>query len=146
MQRLTRPGIATALLAIAGVSLAWAQSTPPGQRSSPMYDLKAETTIQGTVQRVEQVTPANAGRGRAAGGTHLIVRAGSEVLTVHLGPTEYLAGKAITFAEGDSVEILGSRVTIDEESVLLARQIKKGDQTWTLRDESGRPLWRGRGR
>ena len=26
-----------------------------------------------------------------------------------------------------------------------APQIKKGDNTWTLRDPSGRPLWSGRG-
>ena len=44
----------------------------------------------------------------------------------------------------DAVEILGSRVTIDEDAVLLARQIKKGEATWTLRDASGRPLWSGR--
>jgi hypothetical protein len=29
---------------------------------------------------------------------------------------------------------------------VIAKQIKKGDNTWTLRDASGRPLWSGRGR
>ena len=69
-----------------------------------------------------------------------------EALEVHVGPTAYLAEKGITFAKGDTVEILGSRVTIDKEAFLIARQIKKGDKTWTLRDASGRPLWSGRGR
>jgi hypothetical protein len=49
----------------------------------------------------------------------------------------------VTIASGDVVHILGSRVTIDDEPVPLARQIEKGDQTWTLRDANGRPLWSG---
>ncbi|MGE5837275.1 MAG: hypothetical protein ACM4AI_22570 [Acidobacteriota bacterium] len=47
-------------------------------------------------------------------------------------------------AKGDAVEIPGSRVTMDAEPVLIAKQIKKGDTTWMLRDASGRPLWSGR--
>ena len=69
-----------------------------------------------------------------------------EALAVHVGPTAYLTEKGITLAKGDTLEILGSRVTIDEQPVVIARQIKKGDNTWTLRDASGRPLWSGRGR
>jgi len=45
-----------------------------------------------------------------------------------------------------ALEILGSRVTIDKGPVVIARQIKKGDSTWTLRDASGRSLWSGRGK
>jgi hypothetical protein len=42
------------------------------------------------------------------------------------------------------VQILGSRVTINGTPVLLARQIKKADNTTSeLRDTSGRPLWSG---
>ena len=80
------------------------------------------------------------------GGTHLVVKTDKEAVAVHVGPTAYLADKGITLAKGDRLEILGSRVTVDKEAVLIARQIKKGDKTWTLRDASGRPLWSGRGR
>ena len=115
-------------------------------RGSPMYDLRTETTIRGTVESVDTVTGAG-GRGRhALGGTHLTVRSGTEALAVHVGPTAYLAEKGITFAKGDALEILGSRVTIGQESVIIARQVKKGDNTWTLRDALGRPAWSGRGR
>jgi hypothetical protein len=51
--------------------------------------------------------------------------------------------KHIIVAKGDALDILGSRVTIDGEAVLLAREVKTGDNTWTLRDQSGRPLWGG---
>ena len=143
VKRLSIFGI-SALLMAAGVSIAMAQTgTGAG---SPMYDVKTETTIKGTVDNVELVTGTD-GRGRhALGGTHLTVNAEKQTVAVHVGPTAYLTEKGITLAKGDTLEILGSRITIDKEAVVIARQIKKGDHTWTLRDASGRPLWSGRGR
>ena len=137
---------AVALLVVGGVSVALAQATSTGPQASPMYDVKTETTIKGIVESVETVT-GKGGRGRQAlGGTHLVVKTDKEALEVHVGPTAYLTEKGITLAKGDTLEILGSRVTIGDEPVLIAKQIKKGDNTWTLRDASGRPLWSGRGR
>jgi hypothetical protein len=136
-----------AALCVAGLSaIAAAQSSPAGRQGAPMYDVKTEMTIKGVAESVENVT-GTGGRGRhGLGGTHLVVKNDKESLAVHVGPTAYLAEKKITLAKGDTVEILGSRVTIDNETVLIARQIKKGDDTWTLRDASGRPAWSGRGR
>lgn len=137
---------AAALLAIGAVSVVMAQTPGTGRGASPMYDVKTETTIKGTVESVETIT-AEGGRGRRGlGGTHLTVKTEKETLEVHVGPTAYLTEKGITLAKGDTLEILGSRVTIDNEPVVIARQIKKGDNTWTLRDAAGRPLWSGRGR
>jgi hypothetical protein len=76
-------------------------------------------------------------------GIHLTLETASESLEVHLGPAGFLTEKKLSVAKGDALEIVGSRLTIDDKAVLVARQIKKGDQTVTLRDESGRPLWSG---
>jgi hypothetical protein len=111
-----------------------------------MYDVKTETTIKGTVDTVEVVTGSGGGAGATAGGTHLMMKTEKETLAVHIGPTAYLEEKGIILAKGDVLEILGSRVIIDGKPVVIAKQIKKGDSTWTLRDASGRPLWSGRGR
>jgi hypothetical protein len=62
------------------------------------------------------------------------VKTEKETPEVQAGPTAYLTEKGITLA------------TIGEDPVVIARQIKKGDKTWTLRDASGRPVWSGRGR
>jgi hypothetical protein len=135
-----------AALLVVGVSFAFAQAPSPAGQGAPMYDLKTETTIKGTVESVETITGAG-GRGRrGVGGTHLVVKTEKDSVEVHVGPTAYLAEKKITLAKGDKLEILGSRVTVDNETFLIARQIKKGDNTWTLRDASGRPAWSGRGR
>ena len=139
--------LAAATLLVAGaVSAISAQAPGTGQRASRTYDVKTEATIEGTVEAVETVKPEDARGRRALGGTHLVVKAGKDTREVHVGPTAYLAEKGITLTKGDSVEILGSQVTVDGEAVLIAKRIKKGDTVWTLRDASGRPLWAGRGR
>jgi hypothetical protein len=45
----------------------------------------------------------------------------------------------------DTLVIVGSRVAVDDERVFIAKEVKKGDSVWTLRDAAGLPLWRGRG-
>jgi hypothetical protein len=138
--------IVGAVLVAVGVSFAFAQTPGGGRQGSPMYDVNSETTITGTVDSVENIT-GSGGRGRRGlGGTHLVLKTEKEALNVHLGPTAYLAEQKIVIAKGDALEILGSRVTVDNETFLIAKRIKKGDNTWTLRDASGRPAWSGRGR
>jgi hypothetical protein len=134
------PALSAALLAVGIGSGALAQTPRTG---SPMYDSTSEVTITATVERVEAIT-GTMGRGRRAmGGTHLIVKTATETLEVHLGPTGYLTQQKIVLAEGDTLEIVGSRVTMGGKTFLLAREIAKGNEKWTLRDESGRPLWSG---
>ena len=137
--------LGSAALALAGASVVMAQ-TEPGRQGSPMYDVKTEVTITGTVETIEIVAGSGGGGRSALGGTHLVMKTDKEALGVHVGPTAYLKEKGIAFAKGDLLEILGSRVIIDGQPIVIARQVKKGDSTWTLRDASGRPLWSGRGR
>jgi hypothetical protein len=141
---LTRLSIVGAALLLAGAtSFAAAQTPGVGRQGSPMYDVTTETTMTGTVESVQTIAgPDSRGR-RGLGGTHLVLRAETEKLEVHLGPTAYLAEQHVRLAKGDVVEILGSRIAIDDTPVLLARQITKGGERWTLRDATGRPLWSG---
>ena len=60
LKRLSILGAAT-LLTVAAVSVVMAQTGTGG--ASPMYDVKTETTIKGTVESVDTVTGAG-GRGR----------------------------------------------------------------------------------
>ena len=137
--------VSAALFTVGTAAVVIAQAGT-GRPGPPMYDVKTETTIKGTVESVELIAGGGGGGRSAAGGTHLSLRTEKEMLTVHVGPTAYLKEKGIMLAKGDMLEVLGSRVTIDRQPVVIARQIKKGDSTWTLRDATGRPLWSGRGR
>jgi len=113
-----------------------------GPKGTRIYDPKTETTITGVIQEVKELP----GPGRSTG-THLIVKAGTEVVDIHVGPTWYLKQQKYAFAKGDSIEVIGSKVKYEGADVIVARQIKKGDNTWRLRDKQGIPLWsRGRSR
>ena len=137
-----KPVMFGSLLAIvlgAGAYLALGQARGPG---SPMYDPKTETTVTGVVQEVKEIP----GRGRGTG-THLVVKTESGVNEVHLGPSWYLKQQNCQFKKDDQVEILGSKVKFEGADVLIARQMKSGDKTWTLRDAQGIPAWsQGRNR
>jgi hypothetical protein len=110
-----------------------------GQGAGRMYDTATETTVKGTVEEVKQVSGPRGG----PGGTHLILKTDKETLEVHLGPTTFLEKEKFTFAKGDQIEVTGSKVKIGAADALLAREVKKGDKTLTLRNAQGVPVWSG---
>ena len=44
------------------------------------------------------------------------------------------------------MSVTGSKLTTGKGDVLLAAQVKSGNQTITLRDAQGVPVWRGQGK
>ncbi len=119
---------------------ATAQVTGSGVKRLPRYNHATEMTVTGTVEEVQQHT-----RNSGWGGTHLTMKTKDGMLDVHLGPSRFLAEKQFTFSKGDSLEVTGSKIPYDGGEALVAREVKKGDKTLTLRDASGIPLWsRGR--
>jgi hypothetical protein len=131
-------------LAAIGTATALAEARGPACRSDvPKYDPTTETTIAGTVEKVELVDCCCP---RGGTGMHLVVQTGAESIEVHLGPSSFIAEHQMELAPDDALEIVGSRVVCGGERVLLARQVTAGDRTLTLRDAQGRPEWSGRGR
>jgi len=108
----------------------------PAQRGGRIYDASTETTVHGTVTAVNTVT----GR-RGWNGVHLIVQSGDEKSEVHIGPSTYISSKGFTFAKGDQIEVVGSKVTLNGANTLIAREITKEGKVLTLRDKQGFPLW-----
>lgn len=108
------------------------------QGSMRNYDPSTETTVTGTIQEVKQVT----GR-RGWNGTHLVLKTEAGPLEVHVGPESYIAAQGFSFALGEEVEVLGSRVKLGSSQALIAREIKQKDKTLVLRNAQGIPQWRG---
>ena len=76
-------------------------------------------------------------------GDELTVQTNESSVTVHLGPEWYWDTEGIGLAEGDEVAVMG----FYEDEAFKAAQIENlatGDRV-ALRDETGRPLWAGRG-
>lgn len=75
----------------------------------------------------------------------LVVRtAGGEEVTFSLGPSWYRDSNGVTIAVGDEVQVTG----FYEDGELMAGTVENlsSGQALALRDDSGQPLWSGRGR
>jgi hypothetical protein len=79
-------------------------------------------------------------------GTHVMLKTESGVIEVHLGPSPFLKEKHVEIAKGDAVEVVGSRLKMGETDAILAREIRKGETSWSFRDANGGPLWAMMGR
>jgi hypothetical protein len=146
------PSVAAAVLLLAAAPVPAQPQRGMGPRM-PMYDLKTETTLTGTVAEVRTVSEMMGGRGGGMGmqgrgmqgmgmeGTHVMLKTDAETIEVHVGPSAFLKERQVELLQGDAIEVLGSRVKIGEADALLAREIRKGETRWTLRDASGRPEW-----
>jgi hypothetical protein len=111
--------------------------------AAPMYNSQTEASFMGIVKAVNRVPASGQHCWSAVDvyGAHLTFETASETIDVHLGPAAMLDQKNVTIASGDTLRILGSRIMLGGTPVLLAREITRGDQTWTLRNPAGFPLW-----
>ena len=137
-----RQGIWIGVL-LMGASIVWiayAQQNRRQNRTMPRYDTSTEITAKGVVESVDSHT------GRMGwNGTHLVVKFDAETLPVHVGPSAYVEQKGFSFAQGDQIEVTGSKIKFEGNDVIVAREIKKGDMVLTLRNKQGIPAWsRGR--
>ena len=105
----------------------------------PRYDKATETTIHGTVSKMEEAVPRNCPN--CATGVHLWLDSEGKSYEVHVGPSAFVKAQEWTFEKGDVLDVTGSKVTVDDQSFFLAREVKKGDKTLVLRDENGIPAW-----
>jgi len=47
----------------------------------------------------------------------------------------------VSFAKGDEIAFVGSKVKEGEADMILAREVTKGADTLVLRDAKGNPVW-----
>ena len=83
--------------------------------------------------------------GRGGVGIHLVLSAEKTPVDVRVGPASFVSSRNFTLEKGDHLTVVGSKVTMDGQEVVIAREIKKGDQMLKLRDAKGFPLWSRRG-
>jgi hypothetical protein len=76
-------------------------------------------------------------------GVHLLVDAGKERLSIHLGPEWYIERQDVPLEPGDAIEVKGSRITFEGKPALVAAEIRKGADVLRLRDDAGFPAWSG---
>lgn len=108
----------------------------PARSSSPRYDLQTESKAKGVVDDVKV-----SDFGTRKDFIQLVLKDQTETLVVYVCPQPFEEEMGISFAKGEQVSLTGSRVKEKESEVILAREIAKGTDTWTLRDAKGSPVW-----
>jgi hypothetical protein len=127
--------LSTAMIVVGLAVTAFAQG---GMRRGPAhYNPATETTLTGTLDEVKSMPSP----GRGGGGVHLVLSTDKTPVEVRVGPASFVSSRNFTFEKGDRLTVVGSKVTMNGQQVVIAREIRKGDQVLTLRDAKGFPLW-----
>lgn len=102
------------------------------------YNFQTTETLDGEVVSLDSL-PSRRGTFEK---THLTVKTNKETIEVHLAPSWFLAEQDFDLTPQDKITVLGSRIKLDGEEAIVAREIKKGERTLVLRDRDGFPVWR----
>lgn len=111
-----------------------------GSLYNRMYNPNTVATISGEVISIDTFTPR--GKGMSYG-VHMVVKTDKEEISIHLGPRWYIENQDVKIEPRDQVEVKGSRVTLNGKPIMIAAEVKKGEETLVLRDTNGFPVWSG---
>ena len=107
-----------------------------GKNSGPVYNPATVIRVSGIVTEVQNVAPGN-----PLPGWHLTVKNEEGTFHAYIGPGEFLKMLRTSFANGDHVKFVGSKISVGDTQVILVREITRKDVTITLREDDGAPVW-----
>jgi hypothetical protein len=113
----------------------WGMGTAYGK----MYNPKTVETISGEVVSIDKITPMKG----MSYGVHMTVKTDKETISVHIGPGWFIENQDVKIEQKDKIEVKGSRITFQGKPIIIAAEVKKGDEILKLRDENGFPFWSG---
>jgi hypothetical protein len=116
--------------------IAIAANTQKASSTGPKYDSSQEVKIKGVVQDVHD----SAGEFE---GTQLVVKTDTGIALVYVAPAQFLKEMDTEFKKGDQIEVVGAKNTAAAGEEILAKEITVGNNTTTLRDDKGIPVWSG---
>jgi hypothetical protein len=104
------------------------------------YNVKELDQFKGTVEDVVEITPMP---GMAPGVALMIRDEGKDLVTVQLGPKDFVDLKSIALKKGDKVKVKGSWAEIEGRDIFMASKIKKGEtvEVKLRRTKDGTPFW-----
>jgi len=105
------------------------------------YDPSQTEIVTGEVTAVKYIETKN---GKTSG-VGLELNTGSQSLLVYLGPHVYVDTQNVRIDVGDKVEVKGVKAMFDGTQAFIAGEVMKNGETLKLRDDTGAPLWGGKG-
>ena len=121
------------LLLILGVSF----HRPVSAQGAALYNAADEVVVRGFVKEVQEFD-CPVSEGELA--SHLMLKTADGVLQVHLAPVRIMAGQKLSFAPGDQLEVVGSKIRLNGENGVIAREITRGNESFIFRDREGKLL------
>ena len=131
--------LSLAFLLSFGASSAFATDKAPNIKTEPevRYDVATVTDVKATVVSIREVSKTE-----PLDGLYLTVKSDkNETFDVYVGPSEFVKTFGVTFAKGDEIEVIGSKLKVDGTTLILAREVTRKDTTLILRDKNGEPFW-----
>ncbi len=131
------------ILSLMLAAAAWGQS--PADRPAKkdwgqyykIFDPTTVETYRGEVVTVDQLIPGGGMSNRA----WLALKTDKGMILIIMGPTWYHQEKNFKIEHRDVIEVKGSMISSLEEPIVIAIEVKRGDQVFRLRDDSGYPTW-----
>ncbi len=105
-----------------------------------LYDSANVVTVDG---KIEHIKKAQSGYGRFPG-TILVVTQPEQNVQVYLAPDWFLNQENIDFETGQEITVTGSKAVYQQKDLIISREIKTDDQTITIRNTNGIPVWAGK--
>ena len=104
--------------------------------SAPQYDRGTITDVLGIVSEVRDNDTGT------LPGLHLIIRTDRKRdVDVYVGPDTFVKDFSLSFARGERVQAIGSKIRCENGEVVLARELRRHDITVYVRDPDGNPIW-----
>jgi hypothetical protein len=126
-----------------------AQPRPGGGMGTGMgpvvYNPQTVTTVTGQVEKLADLPSLGRGGGKGMQYRGVLLKTDQGSLMVDLAPGWYLDEKKVVVQAGDTISATGSKMTLDNQPGLIAREVTVKGTTLKLRDEQGVPVWQRKG-
>ncbi len=131
-----RTVLTTALFITLAFSLAPAQASHTGLK----YDRTQEVRVKGVVDEIHIEKYQELVLTLAPDAA---TRLGAPKVIVQVAPDAFLKEMGISFAQGEQIEVLGSKVVSGTDTVIMVKEISRASGTLEMRDDQGIPVWQG---
>jgi hypothetical protein len=104
-----------------------------------LFDRNSVRNFTGIVTKIDYKSPLKG----MSSGILVNVKNDTDEMNIWLGPAWFLDHQDEKVTVKETLEFRGSKITLNEQPVMLASEVHKGSETLHLRDEHGYPTWCG---
>lgn len=111
-----------------------------GREQDIRYDSATVADVMGVVDSIREVAAPT-----PLAGIFISLKCeDGSMIDVYLGPASFAKEFVSNFAKRSQIQVTGSKVKSGNATLLLAREVRKGEITLYLRDKHGKPFWNSR--